>query len=81
MRDFQEHFFSGSLMNIAGWIIALLSVLASFAVSRSLSSKPSRSKIAEPDGKKELSDSEINSWLKEARIKYADEKLTEPRNR
>jgi len=51
-----------------------LSVLAGFAASWSLSAKPT--KIAEPDGKKEPSDSEINSWLKEARIKYTKEKLT-----
>jgi len=79
MSDFQEHLFSGSLMNIAGWVVALFSVLAAVIVSVFL---PTKIVIAfnvarrEPQTREgELSESQVDNWLTGIRTKYARDNL------
>jgi len=74
MRDFQDHLFSGSLTNIASWIVALFSVIGAFAVSKLLPAKGFKEAGgAEQAG--ELDERQVDDWLKEIRNKYAKNKL------
>jgi hypothetical protein len=76
LRDAQEYLWSGSMANVLGLILAVFSVVVAIITYISLTRMTARN-----IGATKKFNVEVDSWMDEARHRYAKEKLVPVRKR